>query len=170
MPASLGGIAYAARLPLLAATEHPALVNPSYCATRLDDAKLNIVITDLFTGYPPGEGAGYAVTVFRMNGLGPETRIPVKLCDRQAPDAFKAWAHIQDLFRLQGRNPYHFRECVGHAAKAFLALPQGLLGAFALNRNQGNVHRPLNQLNITVARAARFAKVHCEGTENFLVL
>src|SRR6266542_210078 len=153
----------------LVETHHSALMNPSRRAIRLDDAKLNGVIIDLLTGYPPLERADDSLTVVWMNGLCPETRVLVQILNRKAPDAFKARTCIQHLFRIQRGNPNHFRNGIGHVAKALFAFLKRRLRALALNGNQSDGARSLEQLKIAVTGASRFRKVHCEGPEHFIV-
>ena len=54
-------------------------------------------------------------------------------------------------------------------AQAAAALDKLRQAESKLNRNQGDVPCPLDQLNITLAGASRLRKVHREGAENFLV-
>ena len=100
-----------------------------------------------------------------MNRFGPEAWIRVEILQPQSPDALKARADIQDLFRFQGRHPYHFRDAVGHPAKAFLAPLQRRLSALALDRDRRQMCGLFDDSLMLFGRAAGFAPIDREGAQ-----
>src|SRR5882724_2647865 len=101
-----------------------------------------------------------------MDRLRPATRAPVKFSYWKAPNAFKTWADIQNFFRLQGCEPNHFRDGVGHPAKPLLARLQSRFSPLALNGHRRNVRGLLDDLVVLRIWAARFAPINRKSAQH----
>src|SRR5689334_21062891 len=111
------------RSAVFVAREHSPFVNPADCAVGPDDAIFDVVIIDFRAGNPFRERAYHAIAIFRVNSFGPQARIAVQLFYFQSPNAFKAWAGVQNSFGFERGDPDDFGNRVGHPPKTFFALP-----------------------------------------------
>src|SRR5437763_16669913 len=99
-----------------------------------------------------------------MNRFNPKPRIFVKIFNWKAPDTLEARADVQDLFRLQGRKPDHFRNGIGHPAKTFLTLLQRRLSTLALDGHACQMSALVGDLMMLRGRTARFAREDGRGS------
>ena len=125
----LAGAARAIGPSMRVADQRPSAVDEAGFAVGPGDAERRIEAVISLARQPALVGVAHPAPVFRMNRLHPRLRVALEVSDRTTPDLFVPRAHVQQLARLDGFEPEHLRDRLGHRPEPVIALLQRALDA-----------------------------------------